>query len=82
MDNTASSEGIDKTRVCFSQREHLSKEHFIDLIGKQVQDCEAWERKLRYQGNLKDAEKMRKTKTQMVKTLEGLQNVNYSRRNK
>lgn len=76
------SEGIDKARVCFSQREHLSKEHFIDLIGKRVQDCEAWERKLRSQGNLKDAEKMRKTKTQMVKTLEGLRDVNYSRRNK
>ena len=66
----------------FTQREHLSKEHFIDLIGKRVQDCEAWERKLRSQGNLKDAEKMRKTKTQMVKTLEGLRDVNNSRRNK
>lgn len=76
------SEGIDKAKVCFSQREHLSKEHFIDLIEKRVQDCEAWEKKLRSQGNLKDAEKMRKTKTQMVKTLEGLRDVNYSRRNK
>lgn len=76
------SEGIDKAKVCFSQQEHLSKEHFIDLIEKRVQDCEAWERKLRSQGNLKDAEKMRKTKTQMVKTLEWLKNVNYSRRNK
>ena len=76
------SEGIDKAKVCFTPREHLSKEHFIDLIGKRVQDCEAWERKLRSQGNLKDAEKMRKTKTQMVKTLEWLKNVNYSRRNK
>ena len=66
----------------FTQREHLSKEHFIDLIGKRVQDCEAWERKLRSQGNLKDAEKMRKTKMQMAKTLEGLRDVNYSRRNK
>ena len=76
------SEGIDKARVCFSQRVHLSKEHFIDLIETRVQDCEAWERKLRSQGNLKDAEKMRKTKTQMVKTLEGLRDVNNSRRNK
>ena len=76
------SEGIDKAKVCFSPREHLSKEHFIDLIEMRVQDCEAWERKLRSQGNLKDAEKMRKTKTQMVKTLEWLKNVNYSRRNK
>lgn len=76
------SEGIDKAKVCFSTREHLSKEHFIDLIGKRIQDCEAWERKLRSQGNLKDAEKMRKTKMQMAKTLEGLRDVNYSRRNK
>ena len=67
------SEGIDKARVCFSQREHLSKEHFIDLIGKRVQDCEAWERKLRSQGNLKDAEKMRKTKTQMIKSFGEIQ---------
>jgi len=73
---------IDKAKVCFSQLEHLSKEHFIELIGKRVEDCEAWERKLRSQGNLKDAEKMRKTKKQMVKTLEGLQDVNFSRRNK
>lgn len=75
-------EGIDKARVCLSQREHLSKEHFIDLIEKRVQDCEAWERKLRSQGNLKDAEKMRKTKMQMAKTLEGLRDVNNSRRDK
>ena len=73
---------IDKAKVCFSQREDLSTEHFIELIGKRVEDCAAWERKLRSQGNLKDAEKMRKTKTQMVKTLEWLKNVNYSRRNK
>ena len=76
------SKEIDKARVCFSQREHLSKEHFIDLIEKRVQDCEAWERKLRSQGNLKDAEKMRKTKMQMAKTLEGLRDVNNSRRDK
>jgi hypothetical protein len=73
---------IDKAKVCFSQLEHLSKEHFIELIGKRVEDCEAWERKLRSQGNLKDAERMRKTKKQMVKTLEELQDVNFSRRNK
>lgn len=76
------SDGIDKARVCFSRQEHLSKEHFIDLIGKRIQDCEAWERKLRSQGNLKDAERIRRTKTQMVKTLEGLRDVNNSRRNK
>lgn len=73
---------IDKAKVCFSQQENLSTEHFIELIRERVEDCEAWERKLRSQGNLKDAEKMRKTKTQMVKTLEWLKNVNYSRRNK
>ena len=50
---------IDKAKVCFSPREHLSKEDFIDLIGKRVQDCEAWERKLRSQGEFKDAERMR-----------------------
>ena len=73
---------IDKAKVCFSPQEHLSKEHFIELIGKRVEDCEAWERKLRSQGNLKDVEKMRKTKKQMAKTLEELQDVNFSRRNK
>jgi hypothetical protein len=73
---------IDKAKVCFSQREDLSTEHFIELIGERVEDCEAWERKLRSQGNLKDAEKMRKTKDQMLKTLEELQDVNYGRRNK
>ncbi len=76
------SEGIDKAKVCISPREHLSKEDFIDLIGKRADECAAWERTLRSQGNLKDAEKMRKTKTQMVKTLEWLKNVNYPRRNK
>jgi hypothetical protein len=73
---------IDKAKLCFSQRDYLSKEHFIELIGERVQDCEAWERKLRSQGNLKDAERMRRTKEQMVKTLEELQDVNFSRRNK
>jgi hypothetical protein len=70
------SEGIDKSRVCFSQRENLSIEHFIELIGKRVEDCEAWERKLRSQGNLKDAEKMRKTKEQMLKSLKRLNDIN------
>ena len=73
---------IDKAKMCFSQQENLSTEHFIELIGERVEDCEAWERKLRSQGNLKDAEMMRKTKEQMVKTLEELQDVNFSRRNK
>lgn len=66
------SEGIDKSRVCFSQREHLSKEHFIDLIERRVQDCEAWERKLRSQGEFKDAERMRKAGVQMTKNLKRL----------
>ena len=38
---------IDNARVCFSQQENLSIEHFIELIGKRVEDCEAWEIKLR-----------------------------------
>jgi len=66
------SEGIDKAKVCFSPREHLSKEDFIDLIGKRVQDCEAWERKLRSQGEFKDAERMRKAREQMSKSLKRL----------
>ena len=73
---------IDKAKVCFFQQENLSTEHFIELIGERVEDCAAWERKLRSQGNLKDAEMMRKTKEQMLKTLEELQDVNYGRRNK
>lgn len=64
---------IDKAKVCFSQHEGLSAEHFIELIGKRIQDCEAWERKLRSQGNLKEAEKIRKTKDQMMKSLGELQ---------
>lgn len=70
------SQGIDKAKVCFSQKDPLSKEHFIELIEERVQDCTAWERKLRSQGNLKDAEKMRKTKEQMLKTLKRLNDIN------
>ena len=62
--------------MCFSPRENLSAEHFIELIGERVEDCEAWERKLRSQGNLKDAEKMRKTKEQMLKSLKRLNEIN------
>jgi len=72
---------IDKAKVCFSQREDLSTEHFIELIGKRVEDCATWERKLRSQGNLKDAEMMRKTKEQMLKSLKRLNEIN-SRANK
>ena len=64
---------IDKARICFSQHEDLSAEHFIELIGKRIQDCEAWERKLRSLGNLKEAEKIRKTKNQMMKSLGEIQ---------
>jgi hypothetical protein len=63
---------IDKAKVCFSQQENLSIEHFIELIEERVQDCAAWERKLRSQGSLKDAEMMRKTKGQMLKSLKRL----------
>lgn len=64
---------IDKSRACFDKREDLSTEHFIELIGRRIRDCEAWERKLRSQGNLKEAEKIRKTKEQMMKSLGVLQ---------
>jgi hypothetical protein len=67
---------IDKAKVCFSQREDLSTEHFVELIGKRAEDCAAWERKLRSQGDLKDAEKMRKTKEQMLKSLKRLNEIN------
>ena len=74
-------EAIDKTRVCSSQREDLSAEHFIELIGKRVEECAAWERTLRSQGNLKEAEKIRKTKEQMLKSLRRLNDIK-SRANK
>lgn len=64
---------IDKSRACFDEREDLSTEHFIELIRRRIQDCEAWEKKLRSQGNLKEAEKIRKTKEQMMKSLGVLQ---------
>jgi len=60
---------IDKSRACSAKREDLSAEHFIELIGRRIQDCEAWEKKLRSQGNLKEAEKIRKNKEQMMKSL-------------
>jgi len=64
---------IDKSRACFDKREDLSAEHFIELIGRRIRDCEAWEKKLRSQGNLKEAEKIRKTKDQMMKSLREIQ---------
>ncbi len=72
---------IDKARVCFSQREDLSAEHFIELIGERVEECAAWERTLRSQGNLKDAERIRKAKEHMLKSLKRLNDLN-SRANK
>ncbi len=69
-------EVIDKVRVCSSQHADLSREHFIELISKLVEECAAWERTLRSQGNLKDAEKMRKTKEQMFKSLKRLNDIN------
>lgn len=72
---------IDKSKVCFSPREDLSIEHFIDLIGKRVLDCEAWEKTLRYQGNLKEAEKIGRAKVQMLKSLKRLNDIK-SRANK
>ena len=64
---------IDRSRACSAKREDLSVEHFIELIGRRIQDCQAWEKKLRSQGNLKEAEKIRKTKEQMMKSLGVLQ---------
>ena len=61
-----------KAKICYDEKKDLSRESFIELIEKRVEDCEAWERKLRAQGNLKDAERMRKTKDQMLKSLRGL----------
>ena len=74
-------EAIDKARFCSSQQEDLSREHFIELISKRAEECAAWERTLRSQGNLKDAEKIRKTKEQMLKSLKRLNDIN-SRKNK
>lgn len=65
--------GVDKSRVCFAKRKDLSPEHFMELIGKRIQDCEAWEKKLRSQGNLKEAERIGKTKAQMIKSLGEIQ---------
>jgi hypothetical protein len=76
MSSDNSLQRMDKARVCFSQKEDLSREHFIELISERVRDCEAWERKLRSQGNLKDAERIRKTKEQMLKSLKRLNDIN------
>jgi len=72
---------IDKAKVCSSQHEDLSAEHFIELIGKRVQDCEAWERRLKSQGNLKEAEKIMRAKVRMLESLKRLNEIN-SRANK
>ena len=72
---------MDKSRVCFSPREDLSAEHFIELIGKRVKECDAWEKKLRSQGSLTEAEKIKRAKDQMLKSLKRLNDIN-SRANK
>jgi len=72
---------IDKARVCFSQHDDLSIEHFIELIGKRVQNCESWERSLRSQGDLKGAERIGRAKNQMLKSLKRLNDIK-SRANK
>jgi len=73
---------IDRSCVCSSiQREDLSAEHFIELIGKRVKECEAWERTLRSQGNMKEAEKIRRAKDRMLRSLKRLNDIN-SRANK
>ncbi len=64
---------IYKARICFSKKDNLSTEHFIELIEKRAEDCYAWERKCRAQGNPKDAERMRKTREQMLRTIERLE---------
>ncbi len=69
------SAGIDKPRFCLSRREDLSIEHFIERIGKRSEECAAWERTLRSLGNLKYAERMRKTKEQMLKSLKRLNSI-------
>jgi hypothetical protein len=67
---------VDKAKVCFFKRDHLSKEYFIELIGERVQGCEVWVKKLRSQGNLKDADRICKTKERMLKTLGGWNDIN------
>jgi hypothetical protein len=67
---------VDKSKLCFSRKVDLSTDHFIKLIGERVQDCEAWEKKLRSQGEFKDAERMRKSKEQMLRSLKRLNGIN------
>ncbi len=74
-------DGINKSRVCFSRQEDLSPEHFIELIGRRIGDCDAWERTLRSQGNLKEAEKIGRAKASMLKNLKRLNDIK-SRTNK
>ncbi len=66
-----------KSRACsFIQREGLSAEHFIELIGKRVRDCEARERSFRSQGDLKEAEKIMRAKDRMLRSLKRLNDIN------
>jgi len=67
---------MEKSRACSSiQREGLSAEHFIELIGKRVKECEAWEMTLRAQGDLKEAEKIRRAKDRMLRSLKRLNDI-------
>jgi len=67
---------MNKSRACSSTpREGLSAEHFIELIGKRVKECDAWEKELRPQGNLKDAEKIRRAKDRMLRSLKRLNDI-------
>ena len=73
---------MDRSRACSSiQREDLSAEHFIELIGKRVRDCEARERSFRSQGDLKEAEKIMRAKDRMLRSLKRLNDIK-SRANK
>lgn len=67
---------VDKSKLCLSQKVDLSIDHFIELIEERVQDCEAWEKMLRSQGELKDAERMRRTKEQMLRSLKRFNGIN------
>jgi len=73
---------MDKSRVCSSiKREDLSAEHFIELIGKRVKECEAWERSLRSQGDLKEAEMIGRAKAKMLRSLKRLNDINSGANN-
>ncbi|VVB62574.1 Uncharacterised protein [uncultured archaeon] len=67
---------LDKARARSPSNADLSGEHFVELIEERIRDCEAWEGKLRSQGNFKEADRMMKTKEQMLKSLKRLNGIN------